>query len=190
MGFPMLRGALGCGFCIASMALLIVSIPFFLEAAPDLELATALSNYETAFEQFEHPCEVLSVRRCWRSTPDGLEPSKATRDPEGTPHCWYAYRARFTPGAANDDESQYYSWPEYVLNGTGACHGGDDACSDEEIDFGRSPSGHLESGTSMPCWRPTGYTVDPRFLCGNRQCCARRTHRLGKGKQLGCPSHG
>ena len=97
---PVLRAVLGCICCLVGSGALVASIPFFLEVSPFLHVATELDAAES-FERLNSSCRVLSIRRCWSSTPDALEPSapQSERDPAGQPHCWLSYRARFTRSA-------------------------------------------------------------------------------------------
>ena len=173
---PVLRAVLGCICCLVGSGALVASIPFFLEVSPFLHVATELDAAES-FERLNSSCRVLSIRRCWSSTPDALEPSvpQSERDPAGQPHCWLSYRARFTPGASNRDTRIYLDWPEYVLNGTGYCpQNSGSGCSDK--DYRVTPSGRFRSGKSTSCWQPKRSSVDKRFRCGNPPCCA-HTHR-------------
>ena len=82
---PVLRAVLGCICCLVGSGALVASIPFFLEVSPFLHVATELDAAES-FERLNSSCRVLSIRRCWSSTPDALEPSapQSERDPAAT----------------------------------------------------------------------------------------------------------
>ena len=93
--WPKVRGAFGCLCCLASVGSLVASIPFFLAAAPDLDVATNLSP--EAFQPFDHACAILSVRRCWVTTPAEKRPSVPEEERELQLCCWHPGSAGAAP---------------------------------------------------------------------------------------------
>lgn len=168
---PKTRRAVGFLFFAGGLASLGVSVLFFVEGWPSLQIAHVLKYYKEEFSLVEGKCSVSFVERCYKTTSDANDPytPRADRDPSGTPHCWQQYSPRFSLPAGG---AVYTDYPEFLLVGAGACPS-EGAGAHGTCDIGdvkAVPSGKIESGKSYACWRPSGMRYDVRYQCGNEPC--------------------